>query len=122
MRVGVGVSVSVGVGVGVGMGVGVGVGVGVCVIFWISHNLLIVNVRILSLPHECGGRGLFYFFFTPHRASPPIQFDRIASAARRVIAPWGSKVKGIVNTSPIGSCSGYPATPSLQRPDVRSRR
>ena len=60
-------------------------------------------------------------FFTPLRASPLIQFDRIASAAHRVIAPRGSGIKGKANISPIGSCSGYPATPYLPRPDVRSR-
>jgi hypothetical protein len=60
----------------------------------------------------------------PQRTNPvpPIQFNRIAPAARRVISPRGSGIKRIPNTSRIGSCSGYPATPYLPRPDVRSRR
>ncbi len=65
--------------------------------------------------------GLFKFLFTPHKASPPIQFDRIASAARRVIAPRGSGIKGKANTSPIGSCLGYPPIPYLPRPYVCSQ-
>jgi hypothetical protein len=72
--------------------------------------------------HTSAAADIFLFFFTPHNASPPIQFNRIASAARSFVSPRGSGIKGIANTSPIESCSGYPPIPYLPRSDVRSLR
>ncbi len=74
-------------------------------------NRSLIKLHVLYLPHECRGRGFLNFFFTPHNASPPIQFNRIASASPSIISPRGNGIKGNPNTSLIGSCSGYPPIP-----------
>jgi hypothetical protein len=93
-----------------------------CLRLLASLSFFISSTCLFSPLQASAGPPLKKIISHTAQTSPPVQFNRIASASRRVISPQGSGIERIPNTSRIGSCSGYPAIPYSPRSDVRGRR